>query len=281
VTARILLRRRQIPEQMPDQIPDRRREQAIAVVVAAVVSGVIMMAFPDSMGGGWTHFRRFEIFPFFWGLLILAFQTFPLPVMGLLLAGGTSTALALLSTMVMRQSLIHRELAPMAEVDRRVGSHCTVLPIVLDKKPWDETGKTVWIDYQPFFHAANRLELTGDRVVLFNYLARLDVYPIRFRPNFEPQANLFHWQPLRERTIIDTIDVDGFEKESGTQVDYILQWGFLNNVPEALRLQTQNAVSQFDVVYKSPDGSVTLFHRRTGGNSFCTAPSAAPTVAGN
>lgn len=269
VTLRILARREQMPEQ--------RRELAIATIAAALVSAAIMMAFPDSMGGGWTHFRRFEIFPFFWGILILAFHSYSLRIAAAMMAAGATTGVLLMSTMIMRQTLIHQELAPLAEIDRQVGSHCTVLPIVLEKKPWDETGKPVWIDYQPYFHSTSRLELTGDRVVLFNYLARLDVYPIRFRPNFEPQSHIFHWPPRWEKTTISTIDIDGFEASSGVKVDYILQWGFFNEVPEDLRQQTQSATSQFDAVYKSPDGSATLFHRRGGGNNFCTAPA----VAGN
>jgi hypothetical protein len=156
-----------------------------------------------------------------------------------------------------------------------------VLPIVVEKKPWDQTGTPVWIDYQPYFHVASRLELTGDRVVLFNYLARLEVYPVRFRPIFEPQAQVFHWPPRWEKTVISTIDIDGFEASSGVKVDYILRWGFFNEAPEALRQQAEKATSQFKAVYKSPDGSATLFHRRSGGNSFCIAPNASPSIAGN
>ncbi len=55
--ARIIMNRREMAPLV--------RDQAIATLAAALASGIIMMAFPDNMGGGWTHFRRFEIFPFF------------------------------------------------------------------------------------------------------------------------------------------------------------------------------------------------------------------------
>jgi len=249
-----------------------RRDEALAVVVAAAVSVLIMMAFPDSMGGGWTHFRRFEIFPFFWGLLILAFDSFPLPMLVGMMAAGVSAALLFVSSMVMRQGQVREQMAPLAQVDRAIGSHCTVLPIVSEKNLVDAAGNPVAMRYSPYFQSASRLELTGDRVVLFNFLARLDVYPVRFRPNVEPQLQIFHWKPRQEQTVIETIDVGGFEKASGMQVDYILLWGNLDRMPEGLRQQASQALESsggFGAIYQSSDGRVTLYRRSSGGNSAC------------
>jgi hypothetical protein len=263
--ARIFMNRRGMPPLL--------RDEAIATVAAAVVSGVIMMAFPDTMGGGWTHFRRFEVFPFFWGLLVLAFDSFSIPVVAGLTAVGVSAGIALLSSMANRQMLIRDQMSPLAEVDRLVGNHCSVLPIVLQLRPLDTAGKPVWLTYEPYFQAASRLELTGDRVVLFNFLARLDAYPVHFRPNIEPQSNIFHWKPRQEETSIKMIDVDGFEKASGMQVDYILLWGDPAEIPEAQSRQVSNAVTPFSVVYKSPTEPVSLYynHQRST-NSLCVVP---------
>ena len=176
-----------------------RRDQALSALAAAIVSGIVMMAFPDSMGGGWTHFRRFETFPYLWGLLLLAFDSFSLPVIVGMTAAGASAGVFLLTSMIGRQAISRGQMAPLAQVDRAVGSHCTVLPLVWEKYPVDAAGNPISMKYSPYFQAASRLELTGDRVVLFNFLARLDVYPVHFKPEVEPQEHLFHWRPMQEQ----------------------------------------------------------------------------------
>ena len=259
---RMILRRK--------DISGDRLEQVVGALAAALVSAAIMMLFPDNMGGGWTHFRRFEVFPYFWALLVLAFESFPMPVIGGMIAAGSATGLVLVSSVVSRQDLVREQAAPLAEVDHRIGSHCTVLPIVFKSRPDDNTGNPVWMTYGPYFQAASRLELTGDRVVLFNFLARLNVYPVRFRPNIEPQEQIFHWKPRQEQTAIKTIDVEGFERASNIRVDAILLWTSQGEIPEASHQQFANAVAQFNAVYTSSDGSMTLYRRKQGGNSLCT-----------
>jgi len=83
---------------------------------------------------------------------------------------------------------------------------------------------------------------------------------------------IFHWKPRQEQTIIETIDVGGFEKASGMQVDYILLWGNLDRMPEGLRQQASQALESsggFGAIYQSSDGRVTLYRRSSGGNSAC------------
>jgi hypothetical protein len=89
----------------------------------------------------------------------------------------------------------------------------------------------------------------------------------------EPQSNIFHWAPLQEDTSVKIIDVDGFKKVSGIPVDYILLWGDLKGAPEGQTHQVVNAISQFNVVYRSPNSLVTLYGRRQRNqSSLCVAP---------
>jgi len=144
---------------LPRRASDLRagQEQALATLAAAAVSAVIMLAFPDTMGGGWTHFRRFEIFPYFWVLLLLAHNAIPKPAIGALFAAGAAAALLLLASLASRQNLVRNQMAPMLEVDRRVGSHCSLLPIVVKKVPWEASGAPEWMTYSPYFQAASRM----------------------------------------------------------------------------------------------------------------------------
>jgi hypothetical protein len=236
-----------------------------------------MILFPDVFGGGWTHFRRFELFPYYWGLLFLAFLPFSAKAVVGLMSVGASAGIALLSSTAIEQDTIRNQMAPLAQVDRLVGSHCSVLPIVLESHPVDAKGHSIWLTYEPYFQSTSRLELTDDRVVLFNFLARLDPYPIHFRPNIEPQSNVFHWKLEQGDTRIEVIDVDSFEKSAGMPIDYILIWGDRSAAPEGLKRQVVNAIATFSLVYKSPNGQVELYyHRNSNGNDLCVVSNLMP-----
>jgi hypothetical protein len=250
----------------------QRRDQALGVLAGTAAAIVIMLAFPDRMGGGWTHFRRFEIFPFFWILLVLAFESFSARFMAIFVAGGTSAALFLLTSAVVRQRAVREQIAPLAVADRLIGNHCTVLPIVLEPRPVGVYKNRIWMVYEPFYEAASRLELTRDRVVLFNYLARLDAYPVHFRPEIEPQKVIFHWQPQQEEVRLEKVDVPAFEQASGLDVDYIIVWGGFQRARPGMKDQVHAALSGYGSLYSSPDGLFTLYRRQSVHNSYCSEP---------
>jgi hypothetical protein len=258
----------------------QRRNQALGAIVGTLGAIAIMMAFPDNMGGGWTHFRRFEIYPYFWILLVLAFDSISEVFTGVFVAIGSSAALLLLASTFLRQSMIRQQMAPLVAADELIGNHCTVLPIVLESGPVGVHQQREWMQYEPYFESASRLELTGDRVVLFNYLARLDAYPVHFQPSAEPQRLVFHWKTQEQNIWIDKVDIPGFEKSSGIAVDYILLWGSYASARPGMPNQIHNALTDFRAIYTSPDGLVVLYKRKDGGNNFCIAPTGTAHMSG-
>jgi hypothetical protein len=241
-------------------VPGNAPRSHVALALFAALLA-LALAFPDTMGGGWTHFRRMQMFPYFAGLLCLA--CLQLPRCARYALGGLAVAvsLALIAGGTWRQHRIKQQLAPMVEVARLVGSHCTVLPLVLDDAgAWAE-GMALPPKYRPFFQAATRLELGGDRVALFNYLARLKVYPVQFRPGRDTQALLFHWLPQQQATRVERIDIAGYEQASGQAVDYVLQWGALPAAAGPLRAEVRRATLGYDPVYSAAGGAVLLYRR--------------------
>lgn len=237
-----------------------RRNEAVSIIAAGVVAFLVMLAFPDTLGGAWTHFRRFVIYPFFWALLLLAFQSLSARASRAMMGFGIAVSLGLVGSAMYRQSIFRSQMVPLAEVDRRVGSHCTVLPLVLN-----DAVSAGFPTYNPLFQAANRLELRNDRVVLFNFLARLNVYPIRFISSVEPQSHLFHWAPQRHEVSIETVDIAGFERASGLHVDYLLVSGAVESQPQPLRGEIENAVAEAVPIYSAPVSQMKLY-RRPGGD---------------
>ncbi len=238
--------------------------QAIGTVAAAIVAFAIMMVFPDNMGGGWTQFRRFEVFPYFFILLAMAFEGFTAKVMAVV----TTASVVLVFSMVDRQTMIREQMEPLAQVDKLVGAHCTVLPLAIEIRPrvYEELA---WMDCQPFFQSASRLEQHGNRVVLFNYLARLSPYPVHFKPEIERQSQIFHWTPAQPEAAIDRVDIDRFEATSGMRVDYILVWGRPWRKKQEVQRQVAYAISRFDPLYRSANGMVALYRRQGIHNESC------------
>jgi hypothetical protein len=237
------------------------RGKLVRYQAGGLAAFLVALSFPDSAGGGWTHFRRFELYPFFWSLLLVASLPLWARVQRGLVAFGVFAALLLVASAVYRQSLIRAELAPLVEIDRRLGRDCTVLPLMLDAA----TMGRGYPNYEAMSQPVSRFELHDDRVVLFNYLARLDIYPVRFRAGVEPQSNLFHWPSGRHESTIETVDVAGFERSSGLHVDYVLVAGDVDRETERLRSEIQNALAGAATVYSAPGDRMKLY-RRPGGD---------------
>lgn len=254
--------------------PDRWTRYAafgdVSIIAAGLVSGLIMMIFPDVLGGGWTHFRRFVLFPYLWIVLLMACQRYSLRVKQMLTSVAVVATVLILGSVWVSEQTARAQIAPLAQVDGAIGSHCTVLPIVFSPFPVDSTGKEIELAYTPFFQAASRLELHDDRVVLFNFLARLNVYPVRFRPEAEPMGHLFHWKPHAHDVSITQIDIEGYEKHSGLPVDYLLVWGIPGPEHNRLQSQVEAEARKSDLVFRSEDGRMSLY-RRPSQDSTCVA----------
>lgn len=261
VVVRILTKRQDLSQS--------RRDLAIAAMIATLISTVIVFIFPDIMGGGWTHFRRFEIFPFFWMVLVVAFDDLASANSVVFTTTGAVIGVWLIASLFVRQHMIREQMKPFAAADSLIAAHCTVLPIIFQSFLLDRYGNPDFMDYEPFFQAASRFELHDDRVVLFNYLARLPAYPVHFRPGIEPQANIFHWEPEHIPNNVEEIDIPDFEAGSGMRVDYILLRGDLGKRPPGMRLQVQSATRQFVSIYKSGDNGVELYRRQGDHNPSC------------
>ena len=112
---------------------------------------------------------------------MLAFLSYsPAAKMALASIVGVITV-TLYATTSSRELAVRQQMVPFAAIDDAVGAHCTLMPIMLESRPITPTGEPIYTSYGPFFQAANRLELAKDRVVLFNFLARLEIYPVKYR----------------------------------------------------------------------------------------------------
>lgn len=241
--------------------------RAIGAVAVLLVLSLLALTFPDSVGGGWTHFQRMSLFPFFMAVICLSYLPLGKRASLLLETGGILYALVLLGGALYVQNEAKKELVYLKEIDRRIGQHCSVVPVVVRRFPSEMSG----LRYSPFFQVASRLELSGDRVVLFSYLARLTVYPVRYQAGHDPQYLIYDWKPAQESTRVEHVHVDRFEAATGLPADYILQWGETELARPKMQASLTTLLASAKQVYQSPDGRIRLFKRMTKASTKCTS----------
>ncbi|GGP26339.1 hypothetical protein [Silvimonas amylolytica] len=228
---------------------------------------------PDVSGGGWTHFLRAQLFPMLWAL----------PCAALLInKSWMRWSLATLAVIMLvvqfyqtwtAQGQVRQQLTALSAIDGQIGAHCTVLPVIESSTQFDQKGIPNPVGYEPLFQATNRLELDRDRVVLFNFLARLSVYPIQFRPGHDTQELLYHWEPQQTAVNVQRLDVGRFEQKTGIPVDYVLVWGQPRENDPVSPQDTQRVLNNASLVYQSVDQQVRLYRRNQDMPTMCTSQS--------
>jgi hypothetical protein len=224
----------------------------------------IALAIPDVSGGGWTHYRRATLFVYFAAFLwIAAFPAGNVLRVWFTASASATTGLFWLS-MMYSQTLASAQTVELMGAAPYIRDHSTIAPIVYSWAGIDERDKPITAHYQPFFQAASRLQYEGDRVVLFSYNARLDVYPVKLREEMDPHPTLYSWGDDSKKMDVYYLNIEWFERASGRRLDYIVTFG--RPTEESFRLLSelvQGRVKEFSFkkVYASPSGRVVLYER--------------------
>jgi hypothetical protein len=235
----------------------------------------LVAAFPDVAGGGSTHVRRMVLLPYIAALILCATHPWTIKLRAAIVICASIFNAVLLGSAVHEQLLAHRQIVAADRLLDRVEDHCTVLPIIPSPSlqtvspPLPTVSPRYFAvsrtSYTPLSHVATRAEQHGDRVALYNYLARLGVYPISSRPGLDPQQLIFHWAPDYLGGQIETADPASFERVTGITVDYVLVQGDPTGIPPGLRPAVRN--------YQLVAGSgATGFRLYTRNGTKCGSP---------
>ena len=197
---------------------------------------LVALAIPDRAAGAWTHSLRAQPFPML--ALLLAVAVLPIPPLlrrATALLAALTAAVALGSAAWVEVVAVPAALRPLTALDARIAPHCAIAPVFGHYKL--DAANTAQLFHHPMFHAAARLQSRADRPVLFSYLARLQVYPARFRPTADPQRLLYGWAEGQRDTRITQLDLEGYRRASGVPVDVVLLWGFAATDPRDAQLR--------------------------------------------
>jgi hypothetical protein len=232
---------------------------------------ILLLIMPDEAGGGWTHTWRTQVLPY----VGLAFACAMVPawrvVRNLAIAAASAGGIVMIGmTLWVQVWEVPAAAREFNEADALIGPHCTVAPILTQFKL--DPANTARLFYHPLFHIASRFELRSDRPVLFSYVARLPVYPVRFRPDADPQRLLYGWTPAQRDTRVYKIDIASYEAASGIPVDYVLLWDFPNpDQPGPYHdIREEVTRSGYQLAHRSAGGRLELYRRPGPGG--CAKP---------
>ncbi len=190
----------------------------LAILIGA--AWALVLAFPDTMGGGWGHAGRMYLSVYF--ALLILFAAHPLPES--LWRPFTLFALALFGLMlagtVQRQRQVRSITLESDALLQQVGAHCLVAPIFPDQS---RSALPQELQFEPLFHVSTRIEHLKDRVSLLNFLAPLAVYPVSYRPGMSPLKSLY--PSMAHELDTGMINIPAFERVSGLRVDYVVTLG--------------------------------------------------------
>ncbi len=237
-----------------------RPQPGICLLPASFVA--LLLIIPDQAGGGWTHTWRMEPLPY----IGLALACAVLPVRRVLAASAAGLGVAGSLTAIGMTAWVQARDVPSAirefnEADALIGPHCSLAPVLAQFKL--DPANSARLFYHPLFHLASRLENRADRAVLFSYVARLPIYPVRFRPDADPQRLLYGWTQGQSDTHVLTIDPVRYEAASGIPVDFILLW----DMPDADGNTASGGIRHsvmadgYRLVHRSRGGRMELYRR--------------------
>lgn len=232
---------------------------------------LLLLVVPEQAGGGWGHVWRSQALPYLG--LVLAIAALPAPggrqrAAGIAI-GAFGAAVPLLMLAWFQGVALPPVLRAFDAATRLVPAQCSLVPVIGETRL--DRANTARITHQPLLHLASRAELSGDRPVLYSYLARLRIYPVRYREAADPMRHLFGWPPGQRDLRVLHLDPDGYAARSGITVDFVLLW----DVPPAGEGSPFEAVRQaltgrFEKRFETAGGRLELYGR--AGSGGCGTP---------
>jgi hypothetical protein len=239
---------------------DATARRALPFLLLPPAFVALLLVIPEQAGGGWGHVWRSQAFPYLG--LVLAVAALPPPPAGLRAAAVALAGLggAALVGLVATVQAVHLPpvLRAFAAAEAVIGPHCSLAPVLGEVRL--DRANSARLAWQPLLHLASRIELSGDRPVLYSYIARLDVYPARYRDTADPMRHLYGWPPGHRDLAVQDLRPAAYAASSGIAVDYVLLW----DVPaegggfDAVR---QALAEGFERVPVAADGRLELYRR--------------------
>ena len=236
------------------------------VVVAYVLLYLIA---PDKMSGGGNIKQRLLLYPFFILILWFGAQSYHWIVKQRIQLVAVGITLMLLGTHTIQYAELNSYLEEYVSGMHLVEPNTTLLPLSFSNTGHTPDGKVLSGRVKPFWHASGYIAAQKNVVVLNNYQAALDYFPIAYRSETSPFLHIgIENYPSKGDWGIEAepprVDFLNYPQRTGGHVDYVLIWQVLegHRTLENTKSIFKQLEEGYDLIYTSPQRGLMQLYRR-------------------
>jgi hypothetical protein len=175
---------------------------------------------PDAIGGIHTVYARYQIMPFFIFPFWLASIEFSKLIKTLIAVITMVLIVGLMTVRIPVHKLCSETIEEYVSIEKYIPANSTVIPLSYTTNGKTPDGKTIadrtWI----FFHGADYLGVGKPLIMMGNYEAHTDYFPLRWIGEVNPFTYLSEGSGIEG--IPPQINIERYEKETPYKVDYVL-----------------------------------------------------------
>jgi hypothetical protein len=241
-----------------------RRSDGLLILALGLIA--VYFISPDwAFGVGRLNYRLL-LFPFFPLILWFGAQAWPTSMRVGAQVAGTIISLVLLSYHVAAYAELDEYFDDYLSVADEVEPGRSILPLTVSWTSPRLQSQRMVDQIWPFLHASGYLSAVSGGVYLNNYEALLGTFPLRFRPEMNPNEYIGH-----VGNVPPDVEFEGYAKRTPGDVDYVVRWELSPRPEESYTdLREYERIidswsTQLDNGYErvrvSPSGSMELWRR--------------------
>jgi hypothetical protein len=237
-----------------------------------VVVAYVLMYFvaPDKISGGGNIKQRLLLYPFFGLILWFGAQSYHWLVKQRIQLVAVGIALMLLGVHTIQYAELNSYLEEYVSGMHLIEPNTTLLPLPFSPTGQTPDGTVLSRRVQPFSHASGYIAVQNkDVVVLTNYQAALDYFPILFRSQTNPFLHLgIENKPSKGEWGIEAqpprVDFLNYPQRTGGKVDYVLLWQVLDEHRDIEYTKSifRQLEEGYELIYTSPKRGLMQLYRR-------------------
>ncbi|MGD1855205.1 MAG: hypothetical protein ACFB2W_13255 [Leptolyngbyaceae cyanobacterium] len=237
------------------------------LVVTLVLLGVYLLA-PKSLSGSVTIKDRLLLYPVLTLMLWLAAGQYPSAIRRSLTGLLVSISVAMLVIQTTTYGYLNDYWREYTSVAPLIEEQATLLAINLPAPQDSPSAPDLWRppkfvrpwQINPFINVSGHIAVARKAVLLNNYQANEDYFPVNFRPELNPFEIMSadDWRLLGKKLHVDILD---YAAKTGRPVDYVAVWQTADRPREEQEAVFQQLGAAYELIYTSPQRGYARLYR--------------------
>lgn len=201
-----------------------QREDVLLLLAMVLAAGYFFAPEPvivsksGTLAGGFIK-ERLNLFPFLILLFWLGSREFSPARKRFVQLAGVTISLAFIGVHVLHYRVINRQLDEYLSAIQQVKPNSTLLPLFAAHRGLGQNGHQLSGKVDPILHASNLAGAERPILVLLNYEANMEYFPVQFRHSRDPYIHIGQIESAPPK-----VNLLGYASTTGGRIDYVLVW---------------------------------------------------------